>query len=84
MPRNLNRRVETMIPAQDPTVRRQIMNQIMTANLMDNANSWDLGPDGGYNRRAAGQGAHVFSAHKYFMENPSLSGRGKSLKYNRP
>ena len=84
MPRNLNRRVETMIPAQDPTVRRQIMNQIMTANLMDNANSWDLGPDGGYKRRAAGQGAQEFSAHKYFMENPSLSGRGKSLKYNRP
>ena len=81
MPRNLNRRVETMIPADDPTVRRQIMNQIMTANLMDNANSWDLGPDGHYMRRTV---KPVFSAHTYFMENPSLSGRGKSLKYNRP
>ena len=84
MPRNLDRRVETLIPADDPTVRRQIMNQIMTANLLDNTNSWLLKEDGNYTRQTADQETEGFSAHKYFMENPSLSGRGKALKYNRP
>ena len=84
MPRNLDRRVEVLVPAEDPTVRRQILDQIMTANLLDNTNSWDLGADGLYMRRAAVNKKSAFSAHKYFMENPSLSGRGRALEYSAP
>ncbi|PHR92569.1 MAG: RNA degradosome polyphosphate kinase [Robiginitomaculum sp.] len=84
MPRNLDRRIETLVPADDPTVRRQIMNQIMTANLLDNTNSWDLLPDGAYLRRQPSEAEPEFSAHIYFMENPSLSGRGASLEMNKP
>ena len=84
MPRNLDRRVEVLVPAEDPTVRRQILDQIMTANLLDNTNSWDLGGDGAYLRRAPESKKAAFSAHKYFMENPSLSGRGRALEYNAP
>jgi len=84
MPRNLNRRIETLVPVTDTTVRRQIMNQIMIANLKDDMNSWDLRPNGRYEKRHPLGRKKPFSAHKYFMENPSLSGRGKSLKYNAP
>jgi len=84
MPRNLNRRVETLIPCVNPTVRRQIMNQIMVANLADETNSWDLLPNGKYARRDVSDISKPFSAHRYFMENPSLSGRGKSIKYDTP
>jgi polyphosphate kinase len=56
----------------------------MTANLLDNTNSWYLGSDGNYTRRQIAEGEKAFSAHSYFMKNPSLSGRGKSLKYNPP
>ncbi|PHR61594.1 MAG: RNA degradosome polyphosphate kinase [Robiginitomaculum sp.] len=84
MPRNLDRRIETLVPADDPTVRRQIMNQIMTANLRDNTNSWDLNPDGKYVRRQPSEDEPAFSAHAYFMENPSLSGRGTALEMNKP
>jgi polyphosphate kinase len=83
MPRNLNRRVETLVAVEAPTVRDQVMNQIMIANLNDELNSWDLRPTGKYIRRTP-QGKTPFSAHQYFMENPSLSGRGKSLKYSAP
>jgi len=82
MPRNLNRRVETLIPVEATTVRNQIMDQIMVANLNDNTNSWDLMPSGKYVRRKIE--GKAFSAHEYFMQNPSLSGRGKSLQVNAP
>ena len=82
MPRNLNRRVETLIPVEATTVRNQILNQIMVANLNDNTNSWDLLPTGKYVRRAVED--KPFSAHGYFMENPSLSGRGRAMKVSAP
>ena len=83
MPRNLNRRVETLIPVEAPTVRDQVMNQIMIANLNDDTNSWDLQPTGKY-VRAEPTAKKPFSAHAYFMKNPSLSGRGKALKIAAP
>ncbi len=84
MPRNLDRRVESFIRVDNPTVRRQIMNQIMVANLRDETNSWDLLASGKYLRRDITDIKAPFSAHDYFMKNPSLSGRGKSLKYDTP
>ncbi len=84
MPRNLNRRVETLVPIESPTVHRQVMRQIMIANLNDEANSWELRSDGKYNRVEIADPNAPFSAHRYFMENPSLSGRGKALSYNAP
>ena len=84
MPRNLNRRVETLVPVLDTTVRNQVMRQIMVANLIDETNSWDLQPTGKYVRVQADDDKPAFSAHDYFMKNPSLSGRGRSLKYDAP
>ncbi|MFV2001424.1 MAG: RNA degradosome polyphosphate kinase, partial [Paracoccaceae bacterium] len=78
MGRNLVRRVETLIEIKNPTVKAQIVDQIMAANLADEAQSWVLGADGRFERATPGDPDHPFSCHRFFMENPSLSGRGSA------
>ncbi|HEV2550736.1 MAG TPA: RNA degradosome polyphosphate kinase [Stellaceae bacterium] len=81
MPRNLDWRVEALVPVENETVHRQVLDEIMGANLRDQALSWRLLADGEYMRESLA--ADAFSAHTYFMTNPSLSGRGSALHRGR-
>jgi len=78
MGRNLNRRVETLVDVQNPTVKAQIVSQIMAANLADVAQSWVMAADGSFSRAQLTEGQFAFNCHRFFMENPSLSGRGSA------
>jgi polyphosphate kinase len=82
MPRNFDWRVEALVPVENETVHRQVLDEIMVANLRDDLQSWSLQPDGRYGRLESGE--EGFSAHTYFMTNPSLSGRGRAFRRGHP
>lgn len=84
MPRNFDRRVETLVPIENPTVHDQIMGQVMAANLKDTEQTWTMQSDGSFEKLTRPETDDAFIAHHYFMNNSSLSGRGTALGDSAP